>query len=196
MKHSVLIVPGYLGSGPAHWQSWLERQLPAAERVAGIDWNVPRLGRWARLVGDAIERADGPVWLVAHSFGCLAGVVAAAQRPDRVAGALLVAPADPERFAEQGWRVGDEGSIGRWLYDTRLACPSLLIASSNDPWLNLASAAYWAERWGSRLLCLGAAGHVNVDAGYGPWPEGLALLRAMQAAQGSFMVGELPCSFS
>ncbi|PKO36149.1 MAG: hypothetical protein CVU33_19940 [Betaproteobacteria bacterium HGW-Betaproteobacteria-6] len=36
MKQTVLIVPGYLGSGPAHWQSWMERQLPATRRVAGI----------------------------------------------------------------------------------------------------------------------------------------------------------------
>lgn len=191
MRQPVLILPGYLGSGPAHWQSWLERQLPEASRIAGIDWNVPLLGRWSRLVGEAIDRADGPVWLVAHSFGCLSGVIAAAIRPERVAGALLVAPADPERFAELGLRTADECSIARWLYDIRLPCPSLLVASTNDPWMNFASAAYWAERWGSRLHCLGAAGHVNVEAGFGPWPEGLAMLRAMQSAQGSFLVGEL-----
>jgi len=191
MKQPVLILPGYLGSGPAHWQSWLERQLPEARRVEGIDWQAPQLGRWAGRVGDAIDRADGPVWLVAHSFGCLAGVVAASIRPERVVGALLVAPADPERFAEAGFRKRDEGSIARWLYDTRLACPSLVVASTNDPWMNFASAAYWADRWGSRLHCLGAVGHINVDSGFGPWPDGLAMLRAMQAAQGSFLVGEL-----
>jgi len=191
VKQSVLIVPGYLGSGPAHWQSWFERQLPGARRVAGIDWQRPALGRWAGLVGEAIDRADGPVWLVAHSFGCLAAVIAASIRPEQVAGALLVAPADPERFADEGFRSRDECSVARWLYDVRLPCPSLLLASTNDPWMNFASAAYWAERWGSRLHCLGAAGHVNVDSGFGPWPDGLAMLQAMQAAQGSFLVGEL-----
>lgn len=194
MKRRILILPGYLGSGPAHWQSWFERQLPTARRVSGIDWASPQLGRWANQVGKAIDRADGPVWLVAHSFGCLAGVVAASIRPERVAGALLVAPADPERFADTGFLSGEQASIARWLYDTRLACPSLLVASANDPWMNFASAAYWAERWGSRLHCLGAAGHINVDSGFGPWPDGLALLREMQAAQGSFLIGEVHAS--
>ncbi|MBU1365666.1 MAG: alpha/beta hydrolase [Gammaproteobacteria bacterium] len=194
MKQTVLIVPGYLGSGPAHWQSWMERQLPATRRVAGIDWQRPALGRWTDRVEAAIKRADGPVWLVAHSFGCLAAVMAAALRPERIGGALLVAPADPERFSAQGFRSGDEGSIASWLYDIRLRCPSLLVASTNDPWLNFASAAYWADRWGSRLHSQGAAGHINVDSGFGPWPKGLAMLRALQSAQGSFLVGELAIS--
>lgn len=194
MKRPILILPGYLGSGPAHWQSWFERQLPTARRVTGIDCASPQLGRWAGQVGKAIDRADGPVWLVAHSFGCLAGVVAASIRPEQVAGALLVAPADPERFADAGFRSGEQTSIARRLYDTRLTCPSLLVASANDPWMNFASAAYWAERWGSRLHCLGAAGHINVESGFGPWPDGLAMLQAMQAAQGSFLIGEVHAS--
>lgn len=191
MKQPILIVPGYLGSGPAHWQTWLESQLPEAQRVDGIDWQTPQLGRWAGSVGAAIDRAGAPVWLVAHSFGCLASVLAAAIRPARVAGALLVAPADPERFADAGFRGPVAASVARWLYETRLACPGLLVASANDPWMNFASAAYWAERWGCRLHCLGAAGHINADAGYGPWPEGLALLRAMQASGTGFLVGEV-----
>src|SRR5271154_1160739 len=30
MEDDVLIISGYLGSGPTHWQSWLERTLPQA----------------------------------------------------------------------------------------------------------------------------------------------------------------------
>lgn len=194
MKQPILILPGYLGSGPAHWQSWFERQLPTARRVTGIDWASPQLGRWADQVGKAIDWADGPVWLVAHSFGCLSAVVAASLRPEQVAGAFLVAPADPVRFADTGFCSGEQASIARRLYDSRLACPSLLVASANDPWMNFGSAAYWAERWGSRLHCLGAVGHINTESGFGPWPDGLAMLKAMQAAQGSFLIGEVNVS--
>lgn len=194
MKQPVLIVPGYLGSGPAHWQSWLERQLPAALRVSGIHWQFPQLSRWAGRVGEAIDQAGCPVWLVAHSFGCLASIIAATRCPERVAGVLLVAPADPERFDESGFRQEAASSIAHRLYNARLSCPSLLVASSNDPWMNFASAAYWAERWGSRLYGLGPAGHINTESGYGPWPGGLEMLRTMQSAQGSFMLGELPWS--
>ena len=85
MQHTTLIVPGFHGSGPTHWQSWFEAHLPDARRVIGIDWEAPVLARWAGAVRDAIDRAPGPVWVVAHSFGCLASVVAAADRPERVA---------------------------------------------------------------------------------------------------------------
>ena len=192
---TILIVPGFHGSSPAHWQSWFEGQLPEARRVAGIDWEAPILARWAGAVRDAIDRTPGPVWLVAHSFGCLASVVAAADRPERVAGLMLVAPADPERFSLTGLRVpGDPHapqSLARWIPDTPLAPPSLVVASSDDPWVPLPTAAHWAERWGSRLDEIGAAGHINVDSGHGPWPEGLERLRALQAAASSLPPGPL-----
>lgn len=69
-----LIVPGYLGSGPTHWQSHFERRVSGAARVSGIDWERPVLDNWARAVGQAVQNAARPVWLVAHSFGCLASV--------------------------------------------------------------------------------------------------------------------------
>ncbi|MBP7628661.1 MAG: alpha/beta hydrolase, partial [Zoogloea sp.] len=28
MQHTTLIVPGFHGSGPTHWQSWFEARLP------------------------------------------------------------------------------------------------------------------------------------------------------------------------
>ena len=59
-----------------------DENKPAQEEVPADRDELPR---------DAIDRAPGPVWLVAHSFGCLASVVAAADRPERVAGLMLVA---------------------------------------------------------------------------------------------------------
>lgn len=112
MRHTVLIVPGFHGSGPGHWQTWLEGELPDARRVGGIDWDTPLLARWAGEVRREIDEAAGAVWLVAHSFGCLASVVAAADRPHKVAGLLLVAPADPERFELLGVREDPDARRG------------------------------------------------------------------------------------
>ena len=61
-QRTTLIVPGFHGSGPDHWQSWFEARLPEARRVIGIDWEAPVLARWAGAVRDAIDRAPGPVW--------------------------------------------------------------------------------------------------------------------------------------
>lgn len=172
MQHTTLIVPGLHGSGPDHWQSWIETQVPDARRVPDIDWERPILARWANAVRDAIDASPGPVWVVAHSFGCLASVVAVADRPERVAGLMLVAPADPDRFTTAGLRdeasYHPQDSLAQWIPRDPLPAPSLVVASTNDPWVRLSSAAYWAECWGSQLLDIGAAGHINVDSGHGP----------------------------
>lgn len=195
MRHSTLIVPGFHGSGEAHWQTWLEGQLDDARRVAGIDWEAPVLARWAGAVRAAIDATPGAVWVVAHSFGCLASVVAVADRADRVAGLLLVAPADPERFSPLGVREQGPGgrreSVAPWLPDRPLPCASAVVASSDDPWVKLEVAAQWAERWGSRFIDVGAAGHINVDSGFGPWPFGLELLQRMQRAHQDQPLGSI-----
>lgn len=50
------------------------------------------------------------------------------------------------------------------------------MASSDDAFYAMARAKTFAEAWGSRLVIHERAGHINTDSGYGPWPEGRALL--------------------
>ena len=169
---TTLIVPGLGGSGPDHWQSWWQAADREAVRVVQKDWDTPELEQWSANVADHLQQATAPVWIVAHSFGCLAAVVAAVRNPDIVAGAFLVAPADPHKFGVES------------LLPTKpLPFPTLLVASSNDPWLKFMTAALWAQRWGSRLVPIGEAGHVNAESGYGPWVEGRVLFSALARSQ-------------
>ncbi|MBI2311153.1 MAG: alpha/beta hydrolase [Betaproteobacteria bacterium] len=192
MPTTTLIVPGLHDSGPEHWQTWFESQVPAAVRVSRIDWEAPVLARWASAVRNSIDRACGPVWLVAHSYGCLAAVLGAADRPERVAGAMLVAPADPDRFSPSGFRADDSSeSLVSWMPRSQLGFASTVVISNNDPWVKMTRAAYWAECWGSRLINIGDAGHINVDSGFGPWPQGLELFRSMQHSWGSLPLGPI-----
>lgn len=194
MRHTTLIVPGFHGSGPEHWQTWLQEQLPGSQRVRGIDWEAPVLARWAGAVRDAIDRSPHAVWLVAHSFGCLASVVAAADRPERVAGALLVAPADPARFGPLGLyedELGYAEDLRTMLPSHELGFPCTVVASTNDPWVPLTVAGYWAAKWGARLLNVGAAGHINPDSGFGPWPWVQDLLHRMQLAHRDLPLGAI-----
>lgn len=190
-RGTALIVPGYRGSGPAHWQSWLEAQVPGARRISGVDWDTPALAAWASAVRREIGQAPAPVWLVAHSFGCLAAVLAGTDRAERVAGALLVAPADPDRFTPAGLRPGSGQAtptpvtLSPYIPRAHLGFPSWLVASRNDPWMPLHRVRHWARLWGSELIDLGNAGHIDAESGFGPWPEGLALLRDLQKSRGS-----------
>lgn len=60
-----------------------------------------------------------------------------------------------------------------------LPFPSLLVASSNDPYMSESRATLWAERWGSEQVTLQGAGHINVKAGFEEWPLGLELLESL-----------------
>jgi predicted alpha/beta hydrolase family esterase len=58
----------------------------------------------------------------------------------------------------------------------KLRFPSIVVASSDDPYLTLDRARAFAEAWGSRFVEIGPAGHINADSGYGEWPEGEQML--------------------
>lgn len=86
----------------------MQRHIAGARRVEQENWYAPALDTWAGSVVKEIDRAPHAVILVAHSFGVSAAVAAAAERSERIAGALLVAPADPGRFSQRGLRPEDE----------------------------------------------------------------------------------------
>lgn len=167
--HAVLIVPGLGNSGPGHWQTQWENAHPRFRRVVQRDWNEPDLEEWANTVDRAVRQSHVPCVLIAHSFGCLAVVRRVLNSRDGIAGALLVAPADPDR-----WRVADAAIVAE-----PLGVPSVLVASETDPWLDISKAQALAQRWESRFVNLGAVGHINVDSGFGRWSEGEGLLREL-----------------
>ena len=164
----VIVVPGLHDSGPGHWQTrWQQRHAEFA-RVRQDDWDHPQLAAWsARL--DQLRAADPrPVLLVAHSFGCLTAVHSIARDSGGVAGALLVAPADPDKFR-----------VGHLLPASALPCPTILVSSANDPWMSAARAAEWGQRWGSVVVAEGRLGHINADSGLGDWQQGLDYLHEL-----------------
>ena len=164
----VLVVPGLNNSGPGHWQSRWQALHRAFERVEQDDWDDPQLRLWAARLDRVRALERKPTLLVAHSFGCLTSVLSTARHADNIAGLLLVAPADPDKFG-----------VAQDLPQRTLPCPSIVISSSNDPWISAGAAALWAERWGSQFIELGAHGHINSESGLGDWPFGLAQLRSL-----------------
>jgi len=158
----LLIVPGLHDSGPAHWQTWLQQQYRDSRRVVQRDFSRPDLQRWSERVHSTLESAGGGgTWIaVAHSFGVLALVRHLAEHANSpIREVLLVAPAEPDKFG-----------VAESLPQRRLAIPSTLISSQNDPWMSAASAQRWAGRWGSHLSHLGRVGHINTESGFGPFP--------------------------
>ena len=173
----VLVLPGWQGSGPAHWQSCWEA-LYGYQRVEQHDWMRPLRGDWSMRLEETVLGlpADASCVLVAHSLGCqlVAAWAAHSRQTDRVQAALLVAPADVEREELQG-------RLPSWSPPVRQRLPfrSVMVASHDDPFCQLERAQQFARDWGSDCLELQAAGHINADAGLGDWAWGHSQLLAL-----------------
>jgi predicted alpha/beta hydrolase family esterase len=174
----VLVLPGYGDSGPQHWQSRWEASDPRLQRVRQRDWLEPRLDDWLEVLDRAVAACPRPPVLAAHSLAC-ALVAHWVQRGGRpVRGALLVAPADVDALAGVLDAVQSFAPVPL----VRLPFPSIVVASDDDLYVTSARAQAFARAWGSRLVALAGAGHVNADSGFGEWPEGRALLDGLLGA--------------
>ena len=167
---SVLLLPGWQNSGPDHWQSRWEA-VHGYRRVEQHDWMHPLRGDWTARLEEIVVDADAPVVLVAHSLGCIATTHMGPAAAARVCGALLVAPADPERRAV----LSDFAPVPY----AALPYRSIVVASSNDPYCPIRLAGAYARAWGSEFVRLQNAGHIDADSGYGEWPLGVALLQSL-----------------
>ena len=172
---NILILPGWQDSGAQHWQSlWAAEH--GYQRVEQHDWLRPLRGDWIARLEDVVLQCDEPAVLVAHSLGCLlvAAWASHSRNTHRARAALLVAPADAER--EEMRPV-----LTSWapIPLQKLPFPSVLVASSNDPYCTLVRAHQFARAWGSDVIEAGALGHLNADSGLGLWPQGQALLHSL-----------------
>jgi predicted alpha/beta hydrolase family esterase len=175
-----LILHGWQGSGPEHWQTWLAGRL----RAAGHHVQYPELpacdepcpDRWGIAfrseLGRLAARQDHERVVVAHSLGCVLWLretanIAPSRRVDRVA---LVCPPCPGAAVPElagFYPTGAErDAVAAAARQTRLVC------TDDDPYCPGENAArYWAQPLGLTVDLLPGAGHINVESGYGPWPE-------------------------
>ena len=166
------IIPGLGNSGPEHWQTWMEQQGPNFRRIDQREWDAPSCPDWLDAIDQALEGRDlSQVVLVAHSLGCSTVAHWAKRSGKVIKGALLVGPSDIEApvytFEAKGFAP---------IPLERIPFPTIVVASTNDVWVSLERASFFAAHWGSELVNVGEAGHINAVSGYGPWPAGLEIL--------------------
>jgi hypothetical protein len=170
---NVLLLPGWQNSGPRHWQSLWEQRF-GYRRVEQHDWTTPLRGDWVARLEDVLLSCDEPAVLVAHSLGNIltAAWAAHSRNTQRVKGALLVAPSDPERPEIRA-------QLPSWspVELRTLPFPAVLVASRNDPYCDFERARMFASAWNAQFIDHGDCGHINADSGLASWPEGHVLLQ-------------------
>jgi predicted alpha/beta hydrolase family esterase len=186
-----LILPGLNGSPAAHWQRHWARDNLESRVVEQHDWSCPEQRDWLVRLERVVEMVGNDVWLVGHSLGCiLAAHFAESRLAGRIRGALLVAPCDLETTE------GLHPCIIRFgaMPVRPLPFPSLVVGSLNDPYMPAERLRQTARAWGSDLVDIGHAGHINIASGFGRWTAGydfLELLKTRAAGAGR-ATGRLP----
>lgn len=179
--NATLIVPGLNGSGPGHWQDFWLQERPEAHLVNQHAWMHPDLDDWLGTLEHELLAHPGAV-VVGHSLGALlVAHLAHSPAADHVAGALLVAPcdlADVERLHPGTVAFGHEPAA-------HLPFPSIIVASSTDPYLTIDQAHRFASNWGSGLIELGDAGHINIASGHGRWADAYVLAQSLGGGHSS-----------
>nr|WP_245560182.1 alpha/beta hydrolase [Actinopolyspora halophila] len=173
----VLLVHGFGGSGPWHWQQWLSGRLAerdvSCELPALPDQDHPELDRWLAVLRARLDSvpAEDELVVAAHSCGAAlwlhhaATIAGRARRADRV---LLVSPPGPD------WRHPDVRGVAPYPVDAhalrRAAGSTRLVIGSGDPYLSVQDGHWLAETLRVEMDVLPDGEHLNTDAGYGPWP--------------------------
>ncbi|HZF06187.1 MAG TPA: alpha/beta hydrolase [Patescibacteria group bacterium] len=171
----VLVLPGYGDSDPGHWQSLWQAADGNVRRVLQRDWLMPERGEWLASLDREIAACSTPPVLVAHSLGCALVAHRVRAGDGGIKAALLVAPADVDMLATVLEAVQSFAPMPL----LPLPFPSVVVASTDDPYVTPARAEQFARAWGSRFVTLTGAGHVNTDSGFGAWAEGRRLLDAL-----------------
>jgi predicted alpha/beta hydrolase family esterase len=145
MRPTILLVPRAHDEPPGPWSSLADSGVAGVRRAMLPTTGTADLNRWAAGVATSIDACRAPPLVVAHGFGALATLRATFLFERRIAGAMLVSPADPDHH----------GALAR-LPAVALPYPTLVVASRDDPTLKLTKAGALATRWGARLVVLGA----------------------------------------
>ena len=183
-ERSFLVLHGWQNHRPAgHWQHWLAGQLTDLGHPVGYpplpDPDEPDLDRWLTTLDGQLDALRGPdSTVICHSLACLLWLHAAA-RPDppvAVTRVLLVAPPSAG-FVRQNPPVAafaalavTAGPVAAAAGDTRI------VAADDDPCCPEGAVGEYGHPLGLRTDVVAGGGHLNIDAGYGPWPALLDLV--------------------
>ena len=119
---------------------------------------------------EEIDACTRPVVVVGHSLGSILIAHGAQALKGKILGAYIVTPSDWER---EGLVETFDGGNFVPLPKETLPFPAHMVASRNDPYCTFERSRNFATSWGAAFQDAGEAGHINVDSGHGPWPEGM-----------------------
>ncbi|MEP6726477.1 MAG: alpha/beta fold hydrolase [Bacteroidota bacterium] len=168
------ILPGLNNSGPEHWQTHWENEYGFI-RIQQANWDNPVADKWIRTIEEKVTKYPlDKVVLIGHSLACCTIVKWAEHYKHVIKAAFLAGPSDTEA---PSYPPGTKGFMPMPLFS--LPFPSVVVASSNDEYVTMERANFFAANWSSKLIEAGALGHINSSSVIGNWPQGYAILQKL-----------------
>lgn len=164
-----LILHGWQGSGPGHWQAWLAEELAAAGHDVAFptlpDPDHPQLDAWLDALAP-LRRPDDVV--VCHSAACCLWLHHRDRGGPLPQRALLVAPPMPAPM------LPEIASFFPVPLRPELAERCRVVSAPDDPYCPGGAHRAFVKPLAAASDCIPGGGHLNPDAGYGAWPAVLA----------------------
>ena len=176
----VIIVHGWQGFEPEHWQKWLFDQL----KEKRIEVYLPDLpnpfhpqqNEWIAEL-KKLKPFNEETILVGHSLGntAILRLLEKLKKTQKVGKVFLVC----------GWNEGDHGikelsnffkTPLNWEKIRTQSKQFVVINSDNDPYFSLEKGKKLAKELGVQCLVEHNAGHINVKSGFGPYPKLLKMI--------------------
>ncbi len=179
-RPTYLILHGWQGSGPGHWQTWLAGRLRATDAVVAYpdlpDADAPDPDVWLRALEAELSALPAPPVVLCHSLACLLWLRHTAAGGHAAARVLMAAPPSesgaPRELASFFPVALDRGAVAAVApQGTRLVC------SDADPYCPEGAVTVYGQPLGLPTDVLFGRGHLNPDAGLGPWPAAEAWAR-------------------
>ena len=190
---TALLLHGFEGSGPEHWQTWLARRL--AEQRHDVrypelpDPCAPSLEAWLAVLEVELATVGSSLTVLGHSCGASLWLHHLARGGRPAERTVLVAPPGPH------WSVPEVH--GFMPIPLPPVADGILVAGDDDPYCSAEEAQAYATTIGVPLALIPGGGHLHTAAGYGPWPvlerwcvgQGAAIDLAALLAQSSTSPG-------
>jgi len=170
----VVIVHGWNGSPPGHWQHWLASTLAASAHRVHFPLlpnpTHPNLHDWLDTLHDTLNPITAPPIVVCHSIGTILWLHYLQRHPHtRTRKLFLVAPPSKDASPAPLQPFFPVPLNPTLLHST--TPDALLICSAADPFCPSGAASTYGSplRLQTHLLPDETA-HINLDSGFGPWP--------------------------
>lgn len=176
MAKKVLLLAGWGGSDFPHWQSWLAGEIAKDYGTVSFlkfsDFEFPNFAIWKKELLTHLKDFK-PDIVICHSLAnTLWFHLCNANSITKVEKLYLVAP--PSQTCD----IAEiESFFPLDMPKNAYADKTLLITSTNDPYMSMDEAKKLQDSLEVEMIVLKNAGHINAGSGYGEWPQILQMIQ-------------------